>query len=359
MTDKIEVLVAEALTNVKNPRVEKDVISAGMVRSMAVSDGVVSFDFLLSREDSPKLVRDVRKAVKAVEGVRDVQITVGEPATEKPTSQQAGTPPAPKPQSMPHLGTVIAISSGKGGVGKSTVSSNIATALAAGGARVGILDGDVYGPNIPRMFGREEQPEISDNRIIPLEAHGVKLMSLGFMMERDTPAIWRGPIIQKIIQQFLNDVEWGKLDYLLVDLPPGTGDAQLALVQTVKVDAAVIVTTPQQMSTGDALRGAKMFEKVGVPVIGIVENMAGFACPHCDEITNIFESGGAQALADEIKVPLIGQIPLQAGMASMADHGEPIVVARPDSPAAIALVAIAREIRSKVGGKTIPLPVVN
>ena len=259
---------------------------------------------------------------------------------------------------MPNLGTVIAISSGKGGVGKSTVSSNIAAALAAGGAKVGIMDGDVYGPNIPRMFGREQQPEIQANRIIPLEAHGVKLMSLGFMMERDAPAIWRGPIIQKIIHQFLNDVEWGKLDYLLVDLPPGTGDAQLSLVQTVKVDAAVIVTTPQQMSTGDALRGAKMFEKVGVPVIGIVENMAGFACPHCDEITNIFESGGAQTLADELSVPLIGQIPLQAEMASMADHGEPVVISRPDSPAAKALNATAEEIKSKVGGKKIPLPVV-
>ncbi len=359
MKDKTEALIAEALTNVKNPRLDKDVISAGMVQDLAVSNGVVSFGFLLAREDSPKLVREVRKAVKEVPGISDVQINVGEPATEKAAQPAPAPTPAPQPTAMPNLGTVIAISSGKGGVGKSTVSSNIAAALAASGARVGIMDGDVYGPNIPRMFGKEQQPEVRDNRILPLEAHGVKLMSLGFMMERDAPAIWRGPIIQKIIQQFLNDVDWGKLDYLLVDLPPGTGDAQLSLVQTVRVDAAVIVTTPQQMSTGDALRGAKMFEKVGVPVIGIIENMAGFTCPHCDEITNIFESGGAQVLADELGIPLIGQIPLQAEMASMADNGQPVVVSRPDSPAAKALVEAAKAIKSKASGKKISLPVVS
>jgi len=257
------------------------------------------------------------------------------------------------------LGQVIAISSGKGGVGKSTVSSNLAVQLARNGKTVGLMDADVYGPNLPRMFGVNEKPPVRGGKIVPLEAHGVKLMSLGFMIEREAPAIWRGPIIMKIIQQFLRDVDWGKLDYLLVDLPPGTGDAQLSLVQAVQVKAAIIVTTPQEVAIGDGLRGAKMFEKVGVPVIGIVENMSFFACPHCGEQTTIFLSGGGQRLADEIEVPLLGQIPLQAGMADAADDGKPIVVAEPDSPAGAAFRGIADQVTAQVKGKGVRLPIVS
>src|SRR5687768_1942880 len=233
---------------------------------------------------------------------------------------------------MPHLGRIIAISSGKGGVGKSTVSANLAVALAAAGRRVGLMDADVYGPNIPRMFGVSERPPVVGGKIQPLEAHGVKLMSLGFLVERDAPAIWRGPIIMKIIQQFLRDVEWGDLDYFIVDLPPGTGDAQLSLVQATQVSGAVIVTTPQEMAVGDALRGARMFERVGVPVLGIVENMSGFTDPETGRTWQLFSQGGGQRLADELGIPLLGTVPLQPDLAPRADRGEPILVPTPSRP---------------------------
>ena len=207
----------------------------------------------------------------------------------------APRPSAPTPVSYPNLGRIIAVSSGKGGVGKSTVATNLAVALAATGARVGLMDADIYGPNVPRMMGVNAPPPVVNEKIVPLEAHGVKLISLGFLIERDQPAIWRGPIVMKIVTQFLRDVAWGQLDYFIVDMPPGTGDAQLSLVQATHVDGAIIVTTPQDVATGDALRGAKMFQRVNVPVLGIVENMSWFECPHCGKPTPIFGTGRRQA----------------------------------------------------------------
>ena len=222
----------------------------------------------------------------------------------------APRPSAPTPVSYPHLGRIIAVSSGKGGVGKSTVATNLAVALAATGARVGLMDADVYGPNVPRMMGVNAPPPVVNEKIMPLQAHGVKLISLGFLIERDQPAIWRGPIVMKIVTQFLRDVAWGQLDYFVVDMPPGTGDAQLSLVQATHVHGAIIVTTPQDVATGDALRGAKMFQRVNVPVLGIVENMSWFECPHCGKPTAIFGTGGGKRLADELELPLLGEIPL-------------------------------------------------
>jgi ATP-binding protein involved in chromosome partitioning len=242
-------------------------------------------------------------------------------------------------------------------VGKSTIAANLAAELARRGRRVAVMDADVYGPNIPRMFGVNEKPPVRDGKIVPLERYGVKLISLGFLVERDAPAIWRGPIVTKIIQQFLRDVDWGQLDYFIVDLPPGTGDAQLSLAQTVQLDGALIVTTPQEVAIGDALRGAKMFDRVGVPVVGIVENMSHFECPHCGKRTEIFLANGGRRLADELGVPLLGQIPLQARMADLADEGQPIVIAQPDSPAGQALAGVAREIEGKLGGKKVRLPI--
>src|SRR5687768_14388017 len=258
---------------------------------------------------------------------------------------------------MPDLGRIIAISSGKGGVGKSTVSANLAVALAAAGRRVGLMDADVYGPNIPRMFGTSERPPVVGGKIQPLEAYGVRLMSLGFLVERDAPAIWRGPIIMKIIQQFLRDVEWGELDYFIVDLPPGTGDAQLSLVQATSVGGAIIVTTPQEMAVGDALRGAKMFEKVGVPVLGIVENMSGFTDPESGRHWQLFSAGGGQRLAEEVGVPLLGSVPLQPRLAELADEGQPIVVASPESPAAAALRTVAQAVHDRAGRQSMSLPI--
>jgi ATP-binding protein involved in chromosome partitioning len=361
--------VAAALSRIQNPRLGNDLLSAGMIRDLSVtSDGRVAFTFLLSRQDPATLVREARKALQAIEGVTDVKIKVVDPAGPAPvTHGPPGSPPGPQsaatgvpaqsPMEMPGLGKVIAVSSGKGGVGKSTVSANLAVALALQGHRVGLMDGDIYGPNIPRMFGLFERPQVVQGRIQPLMAHGVKLISLGFIVERDAPAIWRGPIIMKVIQQFLRDVDWGQLDYFIVDLPPGTGDAQLSLVQSVAVSGAVIVTTPQEVAVGDALRGAKMFEKVNVPVFGVVENMSGFTDPESGRHWDIFGSGGGQRLADELGVPLLGQVPLQPDMAGLADRGQPIVIAAPNSPASRALSGIVDRVKLESASRGVALPI--
>ncbi|HTC23224.1 MAG TPA: P-loop NTPase, partial [Gemmatimonadales bacterium] len=303
MPESLAARVTSALARIHNPRLDADLLSGGMIRDLNVTDdGKVSFTFLLAREDPANLVREARAAVTGIEGVRkdDVKISVVDPSgparsTHAPPGPPPGaTPvvPPPTPVEQPNLGRIVAVSSGKGGVGKSTVSANLAVALAAAGHAVGLMDADVYGPNIPRMFGRFDKPPVMQGKIQPIEAFGVKLMSLGFLVDRDAPAIWRGPIIMKVVQQFLRDVDWGRLDYFIVDLPPGTGDAQLSLVQATHVAGAVIVTTPQEMAVGDALRGAKMFERVGVPVIGVVENMSGFTDPDTGKRIDFFSSGG-------------------------------------------------------------------
>ena len=363
MADTLQRRISMALTDVRNPRLGTDVVTGGMVRDIATTTaGRVRLTLLLSPDDDAEIVRDVRQAVERLEGVTDVRVDVEDasrpaPPPPAPAPRAPGTgralptldqapraaprPSAPTPVSYPNLGRIIAISSGKGGVGKSTVTTNLAVALAAQGLRVGILDADVYGPNIPRMMGVNAPPPVENNRIMPLEAFGVKVMSIGFMIERDQPAIWRGPIVMKIVTQFLRDVAWGTLDFLLVDMPPGTGDAQLSLVQATPVTGAVIVTTPQEVATGDALRGAKMFQHVGVPVIGIVENMSWIECAHCGERTALFGSGGGARLASELGIPLLAEIPISPRIVPDADAGRPIVISDPDSAAARALRALA------------------
>jgi len=365
MSQNLQERITSALTRVLNPRTGSSVLAAEMVRDVALTtDGKVRLTLLLSPQDDATLVRQVRQAVEAVSGVTDVRVDVKD-ATER--AKQGAVPPpgsagpgqgralpvmeaprppqpraaAPTPVPYPRLGRIIAVSSGKGGVGKSTVCVNIAVSLAARGARVGILDADIYGPNIPRMMGVMEAPRVVNDRIIPLDAHGVKVMSIGFIIERDQPAIWRGPIVMKILTQFLGDVDWGDLDYLLVDMPPGTGDAQLSLVQATQVHGAIIVTTPQEVAVGDALRGAKMFQRVGVPVLGIVENMSWFECPHCGKPTALFGSGGGDRLAKELALPLLGQIPLAPRVMEGGDTGAPVVLADARSAAAQALVKVA------------------
>jgi ATP-binding protein involved in chromosome partitioning len=362
-SDTLRARVERALGEIENPRLAQNVVTAGMVQDLAVDDrGQVTFTFLLSSEDPGTLARDARKAVQAVAGVTGVKINVaggGAPARGPGAGARpapGAVPPPPTPVELPHLGQVLAVSSGKGGVGKSTISVNLAAALALQGRRVGLMDADIYGPNIPRMMGVDRKPEVRGGKMQPLEGHGVKLMSLGFIVERDSPAIWRGPIIMKVIQQFLRDVEWGELDCFIVDLPPGTGDAQLSLVQITHLRGALIVTTPQEVAVGDSLRGAKMFERVGVPVLGVVENMSHFVCPHCGERTEVFRAGGGQRLADELGVPLVGQVPLQAGLSDLADTGRPIVVAEPSSPAAVALREMAGRVAQLIAGAPSPRP---
>jgi ATP-binding protein involved in chromosome partitioning len=385
MSANLQDRIADALSHVRNNRVGANVLEAEMVSDIATTtDGRVRLTLFLSPEDNATVVREVRQALQLVEGVTDVRVDVKDasqantavrpnqqqvpkPALaaaspprpgasralpvmgQEPQSQRAAVP-APTPVAYPHLGNIIAISSGKGGVGKSTVATNLAVALAQLGARVGLMDADIYGPNIPRMMGVNGAPPVENEKIIPLQAHGVKIMSLGFMIERDQPAIWRGPIIMKIITQFLRDVQWGELDYFLVDMPPGTGDAQLSLVQATMVHGAIIVTTPQEVAAGDALRGAKMFQRVAVPVLGVVENMSYFICPHCDEKHTIFGSGGAKRLAEELDVPLLGQIPFFPAVLSGADRGDPIVVSEPATPAAKALIDLAGRLSGLLAG---------
>ena len=372
MSDNLAVRIDTALASVRNNRLGVNILEAGMVRDIATTpDGKVRFTVLLSAADDATIVRDARQAIEQVSGVKEVRVDVRDaaqgssvraaesneavpkgkpralPVMGQDAQSQRAAVPAPTPVKYPNLGTVLAISSGKGGVGKSTVATNLAVALAQQGARVGLMDADIYGPNIPKMMGVNRPLEVdADAKIIPLESHGIKLVSIGFLIERDQPAIWRGPIIMKVITQFLRDVNWGQLDFLLVDMPPGTGDAQLSLVQATQVAGAIIVTTPQDVAAGDALRGAKMFTRVDVPVIGVVENMSWFDCPHCGKPINIFGQGGGQNLANELAVPLLGNIPLYQPIRAGGDEGTPIVISDPQSTAARSLRETAERIRS-------------
>ncbi len=371
--------ISSALATVMNTRTGLDLLSSEMTRDIAVTvDGRVRLTLLLSAADDASLVRDLRQKIEAIPGVVDVRVDVRDPAqtargadNAPPASPQnppappkspgggrvlpvmnsapAKTPPkVPDPVLYPNLGRIIAVSSGKGGVGKSTVAVNIALSLARMGKRVGIMDADVYGPNLPLMLGVDSAPPVRDEKIIPLEAHGLKIMSIGFLIEKEQPAIWRGPIVMKIITQFLRDVEWGTLDYFIVDMPPGTGDAQLSLVQATQVHGAVIVTTPQQVAVGDALRGVKMFERVSVPVLGIVENMSWFENPETGKPIAIFGSGGGSRLAKEADLPLLGQVPLDPRIQEGGDTGRPIVVAEPTSAAAKEFSSVTKRVLERL-----------
>lgn len=367
--------ITGALAAIRNPRTGADVMAAEQVRDIATSrEGKVRLTLLLAPEDDATLVRDVRQAIEALDGVTDVRVDVRDPAQTEPTparrapepmnqpkapgtgralpvmdsAPQKAPPKVPEPVQYPNLGRIIAVSSGKGGVGKSTVAVNLAIALAKAGKKVGIMDADIYGPNLPLMLGVDAAPAVRDEKIIPLEAHGVKVISLGFLIEKEQPAIWRGPIVMKIITQFLRDVNWGQLDYFLVDMPPGTGDAQLSLVQATQVHGAVIVTTPQQVAVGDALRGVKMFERTAVPVLGIVENMSYFENPETGKPIALFGSGGGERLAQECDLPLLGQVPIDPRIQEGGDTGRPIVAAEPESKAAKAISAIAERVMQRV-----------
>ncbi|GJG85257.1 hypothetical protein tb265_04380 [Gemmatimonadetes bacterium T265] len=385
--------IADALGRVRNPRHGRDLVSAEQVQDVATTpDGKVRFTLLLDAADEATLVREVRQTVERVPGVTDVRVDVQDPAayaaaraTRREAQREARgasaggqapgggkpvgapgsgralpvmdaappraapqTPAAPTPVAYPQLGRIIAVSSGKGGVGKSTVAVNVAVALAKQGARVGLMDADIYGPNLPRMLGVSEAPPVRDEKIQPLLAYGVKVISIGLLIERDQPAIWRGPIIMKVITQFLRDVNWGQLDYFFVDMPPGTGDAQLSLVQATHVHGGVVVTTPQQVAVGDALRGVRMFERVGVPVLGVVENMSYLENPETGKPIAVFGSGGGQALADEVGVPLLGQIPLDPRVVEGGDTGRPIVVHEPKAGVSRALEQVAGRVVERV-----------
>ncbi|MFQ5890117.1 MAG: Mrp/NBP35 family ATP-binding protein [Gemmatimonadota bacterium] len=265
-----------------------------------------------------------------------------------PVSRQEASRRPSEAEPLDGVRHVVAVSSGKGGVGKSTVAANVAAAWGRSGHRVGLLDADVYGPDIPTMLGVYGRPGMANDEIIPLEAHGIKLMSLGFLVDEETPAIWRGPIVMGIMRQFLRQVRWGELDYLVVDLPPGTGDAQLSLVQLVRVTGAIMVTSPQDVAVGGVLRGIKMFETVEIPIVGVVENMRGFVCPDCGSVHDIFGSGGGEALAASVGVPFLGAVPLGTAVREEGDRGMPTVIGRPESSEGTALRRIAQAAAERI-----------
>jgi len=347
-----------ALARVRHPETGRDLVAGGHVQNVEVDDaGRARFQFLLRPDDPGDLVKAARQTAESVEGISDVKINMqlpqmaaggsagGRQGGLKPGSVPA---PTPKPDILSNVRHVIAVSSGKGGVGKSMVAANLAAAFAKAGHRVGLLDADIYGPNIPLMFGVSRRPNVTGPKgselIEPLEAHGVKLMSLGFLLEEDQPAIMRGPLISGILKQFLEQVDWGPLDVMVVDMPPGTGDAQLSLVHTIDVDGAVMVTTPQRVATGDVRRGIRMFERVNTRVLGIVENMSGLVCPHCNGTVEVFGRGGGEALAEEMEVPFLGRVPLDPAVVTAGDSGAPTVVSAPQSPAAAALDRVSETI---------------
>jgi len=366
-SENLKEKIMEALSSVPSSSGTGSVVAQGQIQNLVVEeDGTARFTFLMSHSDPGSLVKDLRTATERIAGVSSVRVNVQLPQSAPPSpppSAGGGTPepgsvpaPTPKPGLLSEVGRIIAVSSGKGGVGKSMVASNLATALALDGKRVGLLDADIYGPNIPLMFGESRPPgvtgEAGAERIAPVEAHGVRLMSLGFMLDKEQPAIMRGPLISGILRQFLEQVAWGSLDFMVVDMPPGTGDAQISLVQTIDIDGAVMVTTPQTISTGDVRRGVRMFEKVNTRVLGIVENMSGYECPKCGEVVDIFGKGGGEALATELGLPFLGFVPLDPSVREAGDTGVPTVIRAPDSPAGRALRGVAtalEEILSQAG----------
>ncbi|HET7435937.1 MAG TPA: Mrp/NBP35 family ATP-binding protein [Thermoanaerobaculia bacterium] len=346
--------ILDALKKVRFPGLSRDIVSFGFVRDIRVEGGTVWFTVQFQTENpavGAQIGRDAEAAVRTVEGVTDVNVHLeitsrgGQPSSGLPQGGQA-----PAPRVLEGVKYKIAVASGKGGVGKSTVSTNLALALRALGYTVGLLDADIYGPSQQMMLGITGKPQIDeiDEKILPMENHGVKTMSLGLITSPDEPVIWRGPMVMKALDQFLNDVKWGTLDFMIIDLPPGTGDAQLTLTQKAGLTGAVVVTTPQDVALIDARKGLAMFRKVNVPVLGIVENMSYFICRHCGEREEIFGHGGGKKTAEMLGVPFLGEVPIDPRVVVGGDTGAPIVATDPDSPASLALREVARQVVAQV-----------
>ena len=355
--------ILEALKSISFPGFDRDIISAGVVRELFMDGGRVGVTLDIGPGDSAALApieKDVRRVLKALPGVTDVEIRSGmpepPPVSDPLKMAGSGTPTSTRqpsvaatgaldPGLIPGVKRTLAVASGKGGVGKSTVAVNLAVAMARQGTRVGLLDADVYGPSIPLMMGIDADPELGpDHKLVPFQRHGVHVMSLGFLVEATSAVIWRGPMVMKAIEQLLRDVAWGELDVLVVDMPPGTGDAQLTLSQKVQLAGALIVTTPQDIALADAIRGVAMFKKVNVPVLGVVENMSYFVCPKCSERTEIFGHGGGRDEAGRMGVPCLAEIPLNTEIREGGDSGAPVAAQDSNSP----LAQVFDELASKV-----------
>jgi ATP-binding protein involved in chromosome partitioning len=338
-----EASIIEALRAVQEPELGRDIVTLDMVKSVAIDGSNVAFTIELTTPACPlkdEIEGNARRVVQEL-GATDVSITWG--------AMVRRAAPRQAEQILPNVKNVIAVGSGKGGVGKSTVSVNLAVALAQAGAAVGLLDADITGPNIPMMLGVDGQPKASaNNKITPLERHGVKCISIQFFVPEGQPIVWRGPLVGGAIQQFLRDVEWGDLDYLVVDLPPGTSDAQLTLAQSVPLGGAVLVTTPQEVSLSDVGKALAMFKRLSVPILGLVENMTAFACPHCGELTEIFGRGGGERFCQTHGVDFLGGVPLDVTVRQGGDVGVPAVAQREPGPAARALTAVAGAVAARM-----------
>lgn len=337
--------VLAALGTVQDPELHRDLVSLGMIQDLVINGGAVSFKVILTTPACPvrdALQQQAEQAVRAVQGVAEVHAEMG--AEVRSAALKPGGP-----KQVGKVRNVIAVASNKGGVGKSTVSVNLAIALAQAGARVGLADADITGPNIPTMLGFEAGFMAKNNQgLMTVDRFGIKVASLGFLLPRGMPVVWRGPMIGTAVRQLLHDIDWGELDYLIIDLPPGTSDASMSMAQDAAIAGAVIVSTPQDVALEDALKAVGMFEKLHVPVFGIIENMSYFLCPHCGERTEIFGHGGARDAADEVGLDFLGEIPLHASIRSGGDSGLPITVAEPDAPQAQAFHRVAERVAAKL-----------
>ncbi len=357
MAGVTEQQILDALKEVIDPESGKDIAGAGMIQGLQTKDGHVAFAIQVDPEKGAGMEPLRKQAEEAVHGLGGVVSATVVLTAEKSMPQasqgvQDGTPgagPAPGPPVIPGVNAIIAVASGKGGVGKSTTAVNLALGMAASGQRIGLLDADIYGPSMPRMMGISGQPGSSDGHMLDaMENYGVKVMSMGFMVDEETPMIWRGPMVQSALEQMLHDVNWGELDVLVVDMPPGTGDAQLTMAQKVPLTGAVIVSTPQDIALLDARKGLNMFRKVDVPVLGIIENMSYFLCPKCGERSEIFSHGGARMEAEKLGIEFLGEIPLDMIIRETSDGGRPIVVSEPGNEHAKAYRAIADNLLKKI-----------
>ena len=347
-----EAVVLEALKSVKDPDLGRDIVSLGFVKNLAIDGSDVSFAIELTTPACPvkDQMRDEARAAVTALGATEVKVEMTA-SVRSAVTPQAGKAP------LPGVKNIIAVGAGKGGVGKTTLSVNLAIALARYGGRVGVIDGDVYGPNVPIMLGINTQLESDGKKIVPAERYGIQVVSMGFLTKDNAPIIWRGPMLHSVVRQFFQDVLWGELDYLIVDMPPGTGDVALSLTQTVPVAGAVVVTTPQEVSLADTRRAVAMYKKLEVPTLGLIENMSHFACPQCAHESDIFGKGGGERAAKEMNVPFLGRIPIYEPIRVGGDSGTPIVVGEPDAPAARAIIEVAERAAAQVSIASYESPV--
>ncbi len=351
MAQATEHQIIEALRCVRDPDRNADIVSLGMVQGLRVADGHVSFAIAVEPERGPKLEplrKAAEKTVHALPGVLTASVVLTADKAPPPPPRAAAAPRHAE-QLLPEVGAIVAVASGKGGVGKSTTAVNLALALARLGQRTGLLDADIYGPSMRRLLGIEGQPRSTDGaRLDPMQRYGIKAMSMAFLVDEETPIVWRGPMVQSALEQMMRDVAWGALDVMIVDMPPGTGDTQLTMAQRVPLAGAVIVSTPQDIALIDARKGLNMFRKVEVPVLGLIENMSYFCCPNCGHRTEIFGHGGARAEAERLGMDFLGEIPLEIAIRETSDAGRPIVASAPEGPLARAYLAIAERLVHKL-----------